>query len=53
MASQPFGVDLFHLWEQLVVGRQGTGIVLNDQAPWAAIRKAICGAAEGKGANHD
>jgi hypothetical protein len=42
MASQPFDPDLVHLWEQLGVSQQGTGIVLNDQAPWASIRKAIC-----------
>jgi hypothetical protein len=51
MASQPFVVDLGDLWGQLGVSENGQGIVLDDQAPWAGIREAICGA--GKGDNHD
>ena len=45
MASQPFAVDLDHLWEQLGVGREWGRSVLDDRAPWAGTREAICGAA--------
>jgi len=53
MASQPFAVDLGYLWRQLGVSENGQGIVLDDRAPWAGIREAICRAAKGKGKNHD
>jgi hypothetical protein len=45
MASQPFAVDLDKLWEQLGVSARGGRSVLDDQAPWASTREAICGAA--------
>jgi hypothetical protein len=45
MASQPFAVDLGYLWGELGVSADGRGIVLDDRAPWAGIRAAICGAA--------
>ena len=43
MASKAVAVDLTRLWEELGVRRSGQGIALDDQAPWAAIRAAICG----------
>ena len=43
MATEAVAVDLIRLWEQLGVRRSGQGIALDDQAPWAAIRAAICG----------
>jgi hypothetical protein len=43
MAFQPVAIDLDHLWEQLGVLRTGRGITLDDHAPLAAIRRAICG----------
>ena len=48
MASQPFAVDLGYLWRQLGVSEDVRGIVLDDRAPWAGIREAICGAAKMK-----
>jgi hypothetical protein len=45
MAMQPFAVDLDQLWEQLGVGEKGGRSVLDDRAPWASTREAICGAA--------
>lgn len=48
MASQPFAEDLDHLWEQLGVAGNGEGVVLDDKAPWARTREAICGAADTK-----
>jgi hypothetical protein len=42
MALQPLAMDLTHLWEQLGVRRSGQEIVLDDRAPWAAIRAGIC-----------
>ena len=45
MAFEPVAVDLDQLWEQLGVRRTGQGIALDDQAPLAAIRGAICGPA--------
>jgi hypothetical protein len=53
MASQPFAVDLDHLWEQLGVGENGGKSVLDDQAPLAGVRKAICGATEARGEKHE
>ena len=58
MASEPFAVDLDHLWEQLGVGENGGRSVLDDRAPWAGTREAICGAAtsrkeEGFSGPHD
>jgi hypothetical protein len=47
MASQPFGVDLNYLWEQLGVRDDSPGVALDPQAPLAPIREAIC-ATEGK-----
>jgi hypothetical protein len=44
MASKPVTVDLPHLWVQLGVRANGQRVVLDDQAPWAAIRSGICGA---------
>jgi hypothetical protein len=49
MASQPFAPDLPHLWEQLGVSENGRGILLDERAPWAAIREAICSSATRKG----
>jgi hypothetical protein len=49
MAFQPLAMDLTHLWEQLGVRRSGQEIVLDDHAPWAGIRAAICGSLKGKG----
>jgi len=43
MASKPVAVDLPHLWEQLGIRSGGQGTALDDRAPWAAIRAAICG----------
>jgi hypothetical protein len=43
MASKPVEVDLPHLWAQLGVRANGRGVVLDEQAPWAAIRSGICG----------
>jgi hypothetical protein len=43
MASKPVAVDLAHLWSQLGVRPNGQAIVLDDQAPFAAIRSGICG----------
>ena len=45
MAFQPVAVDLIHLWGQLGVRRSAQGIALDDRAPLAAIRTAICGLA--------
>jgi hypothetical protein len=45
MASQPFAVDLDKLWEQLGVSARGGRSILDDRAPWASTREAICGAA--------
>ena len=42
MASKPVAVDLPNLWTQLGVRLGGQGVALDDQAPWAAIRSAIC-----------
>ena len=52
MASQPFAVDLDKLWEQLGVGENGGGTILDDRAPLAGARKAICGAIEAGGEKH-
>jgi hypothetical protein len=49
MAFQPVAIDLDHLWEQLGVLRTGGGITLDDHAPLAAIRGAICGHAQKAG----
>jgi hypothetical protein len=49
MAFQPVAIDLDHLWEQLGVLRTGGGITLDDHAPLAAIRGAICGHARKAG----
>jgi hypothetical protein len=43
MASKPVAVDLPHLWAQLGVRAGARGVALDDQAPRAAIRSAICG----------
>ncbi len=48
-ALQPLAMDLTHLWEQLGVRRSGQEIVLDDEAPWAAIRAGICGSTKRKG----
>lgn len=53
MAAQPFAVDLDHLWEQLGVGENGGRSILDDRAPLAGTRKAICGATEARGQKHD
>jgi hypothetical protein len=42
MASRPVTVDLPHMWTQLGVVSTGQGVVLDDRAPWAAIRSGIC-----------
>jgi hypothetical protein len=42
MASKPVSVDFPHVWAQLGVRSNGQGVALDDQAPWAAIRSAIC-----------
>jgi len=52
MASQPFAVDLDKLWEQLGVGENGGRTILDDRAPLAGTRKAICGAIEARGEKH-
>jgi hypothetical protein len=49
MASRPVGMDLAHLWDQLGVRRSGETIVLDDRAPWAAIRAGICPSLKRKG----
>jgi hypothetical protein len=43
MSSKPVAVDLAQLWAQLGVRSNGEGVALDDQAPLAAIRSAICG----------
>jgi hypothetical protein len=43
MASKPVAVDLPRLWAQLGVRASARGVVLDDQAPWSAIRSGICG----------
>jgi hypothetical protein len=43
MAFQPVTVDLPQLWDQLGVRRTEQGAALDDRAPLAAIRAAICG----------
>jgi hypothetical protein len=53
MASQPFAVDLDKLWEQLGVGENGGRTILDDRAPLAGTRKAICGANEARGERHE
>ncbi len=45
MAVQPVAVNLTQLWEQLGVRRSGQLTALDDHAPLAAIRAAICGPA--------
>ena len=52
MASHPFAVDLDKLWEQLGVGENGGRTILDDRAPLAGTRKAICGAGEAGGEKH-
>ena len=42
MASKPVSADLPHLWAQLGVRPNGQGVALDNQAPWAEIRSAIC-----------
>jgi hypothetical protein len=49
MALQPVAVDLTRLWAQLGVRRSGHEIVLDDHAPWAAVRAGICGSMKRKG----
>jgi hypothetical protein len=46
MAFQPVVIDLDQLWEQLGVLRTRGGVTLDDDAPLAAIRRAICGHAK-------
>jgi hypothetical protein len=53
MAAQPFAVDLDKLWEQLGVGENGGRTILDDQAPLAGTRNAICGATEARGEKHE
>jgi len=53
MASQPFAVDLDKLWEQLGVGENGGRTILDDRAPLARTRKAICGATEARSEKHE
>jgi len=43
MKDSPSPVDLDHLWEQLGVGHTGGQITFKDDAPMAAIRRAITG----------
>jgi hypothetical protein len=52
MASQPSAVDLDKFWEQLGVGENGGRTILDDRAPLAGTRKAICGAIEARGEKH-
>jgi hypothetical protein len=52
MASQPFAVDLDKLWERLGVGENGGRTILDDRAPLAGTRKAICGTIEARGEKH-
>ena len=52
MASQPFAVDLDKLWEQLGVGENGGRTILDDQAPLAGTRRAICGGSEARREKH-
>jgi len=42
MASGPVTVDLPQMWAQLGVVSTGQTVVLDDHAPWAAIRSGIC-----------
>jgi hypothetical protein len=42
MGSRPVDVDLAHLWRQLGVRLDGETTVLDNSAPWAAIRISIC-----------
>ena len=41
MRSAPHPVDLDQLWHKLGIERQGTTVILHDDAPLAGIRKAI------------
>jgi len=52
MASQPVAVDLDKLWEQLGVGENGGRTILDDRAPLARTRKAICGTIGARGEKH-
>jgi hypothetical protein len=42
MATKPGTVDLPLMWTQLGVVSTGQAVVLDDHAPWAAIRSGIC-----------
>ena len=53
MASQPVAVELDNLWEQLGVGENGGRTILDDRAPLAGTRKAICGATEARSEKHE
>jgi hypothetical protein len=52
MASQPFVLDLDSLWEQLGVGENSDRTILDDQAPLAGTRRAICGASGARNEKH-
>jgi hypothetical protein len=52
MASAPFSVDPDILWKQLGVGENGGRTILDDQAPLAGTRRAICDASEARGEKH-
>jgi len=41
MKDTPHPVDLYQLWKQLGIERRGPTVVLHDDAPLAAVRKAI------------
>ena len=41
MKDSPHPVDLDQLWKKLGIERRGSTVVLHDEAPLAAVRKAI------------
>jgi hypothetical protein len=49
MAFQAVAINLDSLWEQLGVRRTGRRIALDERAPLAAIRSAICGTSKKAG----
>jgi hypothetical protein len=41
MGNTPFPVDLEELWKQLGIERRGQTVLFPDDAPLAAVRRAI------------
>jgi hypothetical protein len=53
MKDKPVTVDLQEKWKQLGIEWDGTTVHLRDDAPEAAIRRGITGAASPTGSNAD